>query len=316
MVESQNRAGSADTTAAREEVPIPRKIGFEFPDDIDPQWIPGEPELAAMMNGASLTMPYLEPFLIRSVREATHLIDDERVKENGRAFNTQEQHHFQAHRRFNELLKAKRYPELEQIEREMQDHYARLSQRSLRTKMAYTAGFESMTLGVTKWLIEKRVELFAGADPRVVSFVLWHMVEETEHKCVAYDVYQAAFGNGISGYLARAIGVFHGSMDVMRYSMRGYRSILRNEGLWSRLRSRMRLAYHLVGFVRHVGPYLLRAALPGHSPRREKDPQWVMDWIAGHRLAAPDMVPLLDTRDPQMPVPFPRSTGNRSQIAA
>jgi predicted metal-dependent hydrolase len=35
-----------------------------------------------------------------------------------------------------------------------------------------------MTLGVTRWLVEDRVKLFAGADTRVVSFVLWHMVEE------------------------------------------------------------------------------------------------------------------------------------------
>jgi predicted metal-dependent hydrolase len=298
-----------------ESMPIPRKIAFAFPDDIDPQWIPGKPELAAMMNGASLTMPYLEPFLIRSVREASQQINDEWLSEQGRAFNTQEQHHFQAHRRFNELLKSKRYPELEQIEREMQTSYARLSTRSLRTKMAYTAGFESMTLGVTKWLIEKRVELFKGADPRVVSFVLWHMVEETEHKCVAYDIYQATFGHGFRAYLARALGVFHGSFDVMRYSMCGYKAILQHEGLWSQLRSRLRLAGHLSDFIRHVGPYLLRAALPGHSPRREKDPQWVLDWIAGHGSAASDQLPLLDTQAPFMPVPFPSSVGPFSRIA-
>ena len=303
MVEAQH--GPASLPA--EPTPVPRRIAFEFPDDIDPQWIPGKPELAAMMNGGSLTMPYLEPFLIRTVREATQQLGDAHLSEQGRAFNTQEQYHYQAHRRFNEMLKAKRYPQLEAIERDMQAAYARLALRPLRTRMAYTAGFESMTLGVTKWLIEQRVRLFKDADTRVVSFVLWHMVEETEHKCVAYDIYQAAFGGSLGGYLARAYGVFHGSLQVMWFSMRAYKAMLQHEGLWGQLRSRLRLAGHLTDFVRHVGPYLLRAALPGHSPRREKDPQWVLDWIAGHGAAPLDQIPLLDTHAPQMPVPYAQS---------
>lgn len=288
-------------------IPVPRQIAFEFPEDVQVHWKPSDPEFCAMVNGASLTMPYLEPFLIRTVREAMQLTDDAGVRDGARAFNMQEQYHFQTHRRFNELLKSQKYPELALLENEMQEHYQRLSKRSLRARMAYAAGFESMTLGVTRWLVENRVRLFAGADTRVASFVVWHFVEESEHKCVAYDVYQSAFGNSVGGYWARMLGVFHGSLSVMWFSMRGYKAILQKDGLWSKLSSRLRLARHLGSFVRNVGPYLLRAALPGHDPRSERDPQWVMDWIAGYASAPPGMIPLLDTAHPQMPVPFPSS---------
>lgn len=289
-----------------------RRPPFEFPDDIDPQWIPGKPELAAMMNGASLTMPYLEPFLIRTVREASEQMTDEALRADAAGFNAQEGMHFRMHRRFNDLLKSKRYPELAEIEQAMTASYERLGKRSLRTRVAYTAGFESMTLGVTRWLVECRVKLFAGADPRVTSFVLWHMVEETEHKRVAYDVYQHLFKGGLGGYLARMLGVFHGSFDVMRFSMRGYKSMLKTDGLWSNLRSRLQLAKHLGAFVYHVGPYLLRSALPGHDPRHEKDPQWVLDWLEGYDTAPTDKPPLIDTQHPQMPVPFAFSTAGQN----
>lgn len=282
-----------------------RRIPFPFPDDLDAVWIPDKPELSAMMNGASLTMPYLEPFLIRTVREAAGQIDDEALRADAQEFNAQEGQHFRAHRRFNDVIKARGYPELAEVEAAMRDAYARLDQRSLRTRMAYTAGFESMTLGVTEWLIGSRRRLFRGAEPHVVSFVLWHMVEETEHKRVAYDVYQHLFGGGLRGYLARMIGVFHGSFDVMRFAMRGYRSILRKDGRWSSLRSRLRLAGHLGDFVWHVGPYLLRAALPGHNPRSEKDSQWVLDWLAAYPKAEVGYLPIVDTLHPDMPVPFP-----------
>jgi len=288
-------------------MPVPRQIAFEFPDDLQPHWKPSDPEFCAMVNGASMSMPYLEPFLIRTMREAMQLTDDATVQDSGRAFNMQEQYHYQTHRRFNELLKSKRYPELAQLERDMQDYYQRLSKRSLRVRMAYAAGFESMTLGVTGWLVENRVRLFSGADTRVASFIVWHFVEESEHKCVAYDVYQSAFGKGIGGYWARMAGVFHGSFSIMWFSMRGYKSILQKDGLWNRLGSRWRLALHLGSFVRAIAPYVLRAALPGHDPRSERDPQWVLDWIAGYASAPPGVIPLLDTAHPLMPVPFPPS---------
>jgi len=281
-----------------------RRIPFEFPDDMPVNWMPADPVFAAMLNGASLTMPYLEPFLIRSMRESLEQVSDSAIQADGAGFMAQEGQHFRAHRRFNDLLKHHGYPELADIEQRMEASYARLSKRSLRTRMAYTAGFESMTLGVTRWLVEHRVDLFRGADPRVVSFILWHMVEETEHKCVAYDVYQAVFGGGFLSYWARMIGVFHGSLDVMRYSMQGYKAILKKDGRWSRLASRLHLARRLAQFVRHVGPYLLRAALPGHSPRRESDPQWVLDWLRGYASSTAPGVPLIDTTDPRMPVPF------------
>lgn len=287
-----------------EPLPIPRQIAFEFPDDLNPHWKPGDPEFCAMVNGASLTMPYLEPFLVKSVREAIQLVDDERVKEEGRAFNTQEQFHYRTHRQFNELIKSRGYPELARLEERMQAGYSRLSRRSLRRRMAYTAGFEAMTMGVTRWLINNRVKLFGGSDTRVASFILWHFVEEAEHKCVAYDVYQAAFGGGIGGYLARVIGVFHGSLDVMFSSMRGYKVILKKDGLWYQLRSRLRLARRLGSFLATVAPYVLRAALPGHTPRREEEPQWVYDWIAQYKTAPEGYVPLIDTHSATIPVPF------------
>ena len=97
-------------------LPIPRRIDFVFPDDIEPIWKADDPEFCAMVNGASLTMPYLEPFLIKTVREAAQAIDDPRVGEEAKAFNTQEQFHYRAHRRFNELIKAKGFPELAGLE--------------------------------------------------------------------------------------------------------------------------------------------------------------------------------------------------------
>ena len=42
---------------------IIRPFAFEFPDDLDPVWVPDNPYRSHLFNGLSLTMPYLEPYL-------------------------------------------------------------------------------------------------------------------------------------------------------------------------------------------------------------------------------------------------------------
>jgi len=45
--------------------------------------------------------------------------------------------------------------------------------------------------------------------------------------------------------------------------------------------------------------------LPGFNPRNEADPQWMMDWIKGYaKLPKGALIPLVDTSNPEMPVPF------------
>ena len=278
---------------------VVRSIPFEFPDDLDPAWSPHR-EWAHMVNGASLTMPYLEPFLIATLKEAMEEIDDEAVLEEARGFNGQEAQHFKTHRRYNELLKANGYPELAAVEEAMKAGYDKLRRRSLTYRLAYSAGFETMTLGVTRWLVSERVELFGGSDTRVASFVLWHFVEEAEHKRVAFDVYQAARGR----YWPRLLGLLTGSAHVFWWSRKGTIAMLKADGLWRDPRSRLRLWRRTAAFFGAILPIVLRSASPWHDPKHEPDPQWVRAWIAGYAERQGRSVPLVDTDDPEMPVPF------------
>jgi len=62
-------------TQASDLNPIPvRNFDFAFPEDLNPSWIPHNPYRAHFYNGISLTMPYLEPFLCKTMREAQALV--------------------------------------------------------------------------------------------------------------------------------------------------------------------------------------------------------------------------------------------------
>jgi predicted metal-dependent hydrolase len=281
-----------------------RPGAFEFGDDTAAHWIPGEAEFAQMINGASFVMPHLEPFLVSTLGEAARLVTDPAIKREARDFCLQETQHYRTHRRFNDRLLAQGYDRLAQVEEDMAGAYARLAKLPLGRRLAYSAGFEAMTLGVTRWLVANRLRLFAGADPKAVSFILWHMVEETEHKLVAHDVYCAV----TPGYGRRAWGVLHGSLDVIRWSRRCYVALLEQDGTWRTWRSRLRVWTWAARFIVGAGPSLLRSIVPGHDPRRERTHPWVEQWIAGYaRFAAAGKtgaMPLIDTTSPSMPVPF------------
>jgi predicted metal-dependent hydrolase len=278
-----------------------RDFTFDFPEDIDPVWAPGNPVRSHLFNGLSLTMPYLEPYLIRSILRARKHITDPELLEDIAGFNRQEANHFKCHRKYNELLKANGYPELERVENHMTEAYARLETKSLRTQLAYSAGFESMTNGFTHWFVNKRVSLFAGTDRHVSSFWIMHMIEEAEHKTVAFDAYMACSGQ----YFARALGVFHGSFHLLGLGIWGMLVALKKDKTLYRPKTIFQIAKELVGMSVTVGPFMLRALLPGFNPRDEPDPQWMKDWVKGHAtLPKGALIPLVDTSNPEMPVPF------------
>lgn len=278
-----------------------RAFNFAFPDDLDPAWIPGNPFRAHFFNGVSLTMPYLEPFLCKTMREALPVIDDPQLVKDMKGFIGQEAQHYQCHRRLNARLRSNGQPQFAVIEERIALAYQRLEQRSLAARLAYSAGFECMTNGFTNWLVRDRQQLFRHAQADVTSFWLAHMAEESEHKTVAFDVYQAVDG----GYWRRAFGVLHGSLHVIGLGMIGMQSALRRDlphSRWQRLRG---TAGQVAQMLYKVGPYMWRALLPGYDPRQEPEPDWIAQWQQLCAQGGNDgPMPVIDTASEALAVPL------------
>jgi len=289
---------------------VVRPFDFEFPATLDPVWVPDNPYRSHFFNGVSLTMPYLEPYLVSTMREAMVLVDDEDLLADMRGFNGQEAQHYLCHRRLNAVLTNSGLPGLARVETRIKRSYEKLRTRSLRRRMAYSAGFESMTNGFTNWMIGKRCSLFANANPHITTFWLTHMVEEVEHKTVAFDAYQACFGS----YWPRAFGVLHGSFGVLGLGLVGMFSALKQQGNLFRPSALFGVVKELALITVEVGPFLLRAMSPRFDPRKEREPAWVDEWIRAHASADPATpLPLVDTSQPTMDVPFAVSANTFSQ---
>jgi predicted metal-dependent hydrolase len=283
---------------------VVRPFAFDFPATLSPRWNAAHIVRSHLFNGFSLTMPYVEPFMIKVMQDLLGQIQSPALAADIRAFNAQEARHSECHRRYNELVKANGYPQMAAIEARLAATYKRLAQRSLRSRLAFTLGFETATNGFTAWLISRRRHLFGEACPYVASFWLMHMVEETEHKNVAYDAYMACDG----AYLPRAVGVVQSALHLLSFAFATLVTALRKDG---ELFSMRRLAETVVetgSLLRHLAPPLLRALMPGYNPRHEPDPQWMTQWVAGYAtMPAGALLPLVDTHSAELPVPFERA---------
>jgi predicted metal-dependent hydrolase len=270
-------------------------------------WNRGRPEFSHIVNAASLAMPYLEPYLIKSMRAARPLVRDPALQADLDNYVRQEATHYRQHRLFNDELKARGYRAIEALETRLAREYAELeSTRSPAFNLAYAEGFESMALAVGRMLIEDRQYLFGGSESGVASLVLWHFVEEIEHKNVAYDVFEHLHGN----YFRRVHGLLYAMTHIFRLTRSGYQALLREDGLWRNLRSRVALALLLVRIFRQLIPKMLRILVPGYNPRQIKDPRWARDWAQLYeadrsslrldtaRLDSPQPVPLLSSGQP------------------
>ena len=268
-----------------------RKIPFDFDQVESAIWHPTMHEWSQMLNGASMTMPYLEPFLNRTMRAAVPHLEDEELVKDVDGFVRQEAQHYQNHRRFNEVLKSFGYVDLEDVEKTFEADYTKIEKRSLEWRLAYSAGFETMTMGVTDWLIGEREQLFQNADPTVTSFILWHMVEEAEHKSVAFDVYQAVCGK----YWMRVAGLVWGSFHVGFMSRRAYIAMLKRDGVWSKLSHRLKV-WRMVGrFFAKAGVAMVRALSPSYHPDKYEDPSWATTWKTEYEKLDEGGVPLVET---------------------
>ncbi|MCE9650921.1 MAG: metal-dependent hydrolase [Parvibaculum sp.] len=238
-------------------------------------WNAAKPEFSHVVNAASLAMPYLEPYLIKTMREARALVRDENLVRDLDLYCAQESAHYRQHRKFNDELKALRPETVGALEAVLDADYKWLGrERSLKFNLAYAEGFESMALALGHMLVEEREFLFGGAEPSVASLVLWHFVEEVEHKNVTFDVFKHIHDS----YVWRIAGLFYATFHIMRRTRSGYQALLKKDGLWHDMRSRLALAHALFRIFASLTPKFLRILRPSYHPSEVADPAWMLAW--------------------------------------
>jgi len=177
------------------EIPV-RRMNFEFPDDMDLVFIEGDPAMSYYFVGAWMMLPYLEPYLIRTMQTAMEQVDDPVLREEMKRFCAQEGQHYRQHAKANEVVKRihPAGPRLAELEKEVEALFAKWSaEKPLKFNLAYGEGFESMTCAGARTQID--VDMFGYMKEPIRGLMYWHIMEEIEHRSVCFDVYEKLVGD-------------------------------------------------------------------------------------------------------------------------
>lgn len=155
------------------------------------------PLLSYLLTALSLTFPHGERFFVHSVRNVRDQIKNDTLQKDVSAFIGQEAMHSHAHEDFNRFVEGLGLniqpildSEYEKIE------YAK-SKLNHKQQLAVTCALEHFTAIIAQYLLE-HPDFHRQLNPRVAKLWMWHALEETEHKAVAFDVYQEIFADQVT----------------------------------------------------------------------------------------------------------------------
>lgn len=235
-------------------LPTRRDLKFNLPAERISDWNAGSVHLSQFMNTLSLFFPVGERFFIEAVRNYRDRIADPELKKAVTAFIGQEAMHGREHEQYNAALFA-RVPEAAAMERAVARFLAFLQRRAPKSlRLSATIALEHFTAIMADGLL-REPRILERADPRFAALWQWHALEETEHKAVAYDVWEAVKGRGPAAYAERALGLLLATAIFWSLALPFYLRILRREGRltdWAGWRVFLRHAFGEIGFLRKL----------------------------------------------------------------
>ena len=253
-----------------------RRVTFALPDAESLVWSE-KPELAIAANSVSLLMPFVEPYVVRSIRAVVGDIADPELRAQAGGFVRQEAQHQAQHRSLNQLLSA-RYTGIGRVESWMDTSY-RFVERHTSNKfgVAFAAGFETVAFCAARWVDRYADDVLNNADPRGASLFLWHLAEEVEHKTVAPDVYRAIGGKRPMYAAAMLLS----AVLLAWFSILGVLTMFWHERRLFRPIAHLRMFFWSLTFLFVLFPVMAVSILPGHDPRDLADPYRLQSWITG-----------------------------------
>ena len=196
-----------------------RRMQFDF-NEVPEYWMDGSAGLTHFMTALSALFPAGEKFFIdsvRAVRQHPAVKNNEALQKEISGFIGQEAMHTHEHAGFN--ASAEKYGHnVSRLEK-----YTDTVIQSFRKTAAFagkpfgvsqqmidligTTALEHFTATIASELLRNQHIQELMTDETMKTMWLWHAIEENEHKAVAYDVFEAVFGQGIKAYAVRTGGL-------------------------------------------------------------------------------------------------------------
>ena len=224
----------------------------------------------------STVFPDGERFFINSVRHFEKDITDPELRKAIKAFIGQEAHHGREHDALNDWFASQGLGVAHEQERLKKGLSFVSKTISPKRQLAVTVALEHFTAMLADIYLRDD-EIRKAMDPRIETVFYWHAIEETEHKAVAYDVYEAVGGGYLmrsSTMLATSLGLLFGIILIQSRYLYQWKALGDGRG-WIEA---LRFFWGNPGFLRKNLPSYLRFFKPGFHPWQEDNRALLKDW--------------------------------------
>lgn len=248
------------TQATRAVIDVPvRHMAFDFDTSTMAKYCWRDDAFSsAFILAFSALIPHGEKLVIDAVRARRDELRDPVLKARVSGLIGQEAMHSKVHREFNAAYQAKGLP-IDRIDRAGAWFFIRLLPRVLGRDMllSVTCAIEHVTALMAERTFAEPDNM-ALLDRQTRDFLVWHLLEECEHKSVAFDVYQSVCGStfkrraGMVLILLASAVLFAWSIRVLlatpgfsqgRRNREGFRWWFGPRGYFARMRRGMRAYY-------------------------------------------------------------------------
>jgi uncharacterized protein len=246
------------------------------PSAVPRDWYAADAYSTTFMNALSMLFPEGERFFLESVKRFRKRVDDPELRAQIDGFIGQEAMHAREHRAFNEMLAAHGYPYSRRVDGFVRWVLELPRKMSPRSQLAVTCALEHFTA----MLAEQALETDAIRDdihPAIRPLWMWHMLEEAEHKAVAYDVYRAVGG----GYWRRIALMIATSIIFVTVQAGLHARLMWSRGIWWKpwrwLRG-MRIMWIWPGNFTRLIPRYFTYYRPGFHPNDRDNTALISRW--------------------------------------
>ena len=257
-------------------IPAPRRMDFTFDATIPRYVFKNNTILTAWAAAMSTVFPDGERFFINSARHFEKDISDPELRKAIKAFIGQEAHHGREHDALNDWF-ASQGLDVATAQVQLKNALNFVSKTiSPKMQLAVTAALEHFTAMLADIYLRDD-EIRKSMDPRIETVFYWHAIEETEHKAVAYDVYEAIGGGYLmrsSIMLATSLGLLFGIVLIQSRYLYQWKALGDGRG-WI---DAFRFFWAKPGFLRKTLPSYLRYFKPGFHPWQEDNRDLLTNW--------------------------------------
>ncbi len=250
-------------------MPVRRDLRFTLPVERACDWHGQGPYVTHFFNALSLLFPAGERYFIDSVRHYRDRIEDPELEKQVHGFIGQEAMHTREHVEYNATLDAAGLPasRLEQRIAKLLDYGRRTLPHSIR--LAQTVALEHYTAMLAALVLDDDTRI-AGSVPVYAQIWTWHALEETEHKAVSFDVWNAAINPGAKRYFMRTLTMLQVTLlfwvIVFSFHVRLLIADRRRGGHWRGTWRLMRFLFGRRGVFPNIALEWLRFFKPSFHP--------------------------------------------------